>query len=314
MPVLRLAFHKAGLDDVVMSNQRYAFAAPAELEGSGTLFDDQTGRRASIPLSGCEPMGSELSPLAPTIQGDVLAFDCWHPLEEQWVRLYSIASAGWRTVPLSPEITSCEAYMGVCPWGMISAGSYWLGFSESSCEMDEHCTGEDVFQSIRTGQVVQDPAVAHGHEIGNVDDLQLAQPLCSPLAIPAEYVTYSAPGPGPIELDGRFALATTIGPDGTPETYLEECGTHIKQLVQPYETEQYANPIASNTRALAWQASATNLTIEFLPSRDRYTVPLPKSVQGDVQLALTTRRLYLLQNSEPPDQNGRLWIATFPAR
>lgn len=317
LPLLKLAFHSVGIADTVMSNQRYAFAAPAQLAGSGSLFDDQSNRRVNIPLGGCEPIGGDETsyPVSPSVSGDVLALDCMPPLLEPQVRLYSIASGSWQVVPLNSEITACEAYMGVCSSALISAGTNWLGFAQSSCETDEHCVSEDVFQNIRTGQVVNDPAVARGDQIGNVDAPQIAQRLCSPLTVPVSFNnTYRPPGPGFVEPDGRFAVASSIGPQGGSKTYLYECGTHREQLLKAYGPAQQANPMADNAHAVVWQASYTSLTVEFLPSRRRYQVPLPERAQGDVQPALTDKHLYLLVNSEAPDGNGRLWVGNFPAK
>ncbi|MHB1569547.1 MAG: hypothetical protein ACYC0H_10120 [Solirubrobacteraceae bacterium] len=175
--------------------------------------------------------------------------------------------------------------------------------------MGEHCVFANLFENIQTGQVLRDPAVQGGDQIGDVDVPQLDRPLCSPLTVPAGFNIFAAPGPGPIQLDGRFALSSTPGPQGGSETYLEKCGAHLKQLLQPSRPAQDAPPVASNRHALVWQATANRVVIEFLPSRLRYQVSVPKAVQGSLDPALTTRHLYLLQDGAPPSQNGRLWIA-----
>lgn len=305
VPVLKVGFHAAGIASILITGQRYAFAAPVNLESSGTLFDDQTGRRLPIHLGGCAPAGS-------VIFGQVLAFDCWHPLQQP-LRLYSITSATWQAITPGPDITACQAYMGVCPWQLTAAGSSWLEINKSTCEMDDHCTFENLFQNIRTGDVVNDPAVQGGHQIGDVDAPQLVQRLCSPLTVPPGFNIFSAPGPGPIQLDGRFAIASRPGPQGGSEAYLEECGTHLLQLLAPYRPAEYASPVASNRHALVWQTRTDSLSVEFLPSRRRFLVPLPKAVQGYLQPALTDRRLYVLQGGYL-NENERLWTASFPSK
>jgi len=303
--MLRLAFRAAGSAVVVLSDQRYAFAAQADLDHPGVLFDDQADARRRIPQDGCEvASGSQ-------IFGELLAFDCWHTSHGP-LRIYSIRSGIWRTLQPSPEITSCGAF-NTCPWSLLAAGSYWLEFDRSICPMGEHCSLSNVFQNIRTGGVVRDPAVQGGNRIGDVDVPHLVRRLCKPITVPEGFNIFTSPGPGLLQLDGLFALASSPGAQGGSETYLEQYGTHLHQLLEPYTPAAYANPVAANPHAIVWQQKQTSLNIEFLPRGRRFNVPLPKALQGTVRPALTNKHLYLVQDNSTTE-NGTLWIASLPAK
>lgn len=298
--VLRLAFRKHGRAAALVSNQRFAFAAPGALNASGRLFDDVAHTSRTVPRDGCGFTGSE-------IFGDVLAFDC-ESSQQTAPRLYSITSRTWTTVPVSPRITgSCGPYTS-CDSTLTEAGSKWLEFSRSTCPMDEHCSSTNLFQNISTGEVIPDPAIRGGHERADLDSPHLAQSICPPVTVPAGFNIFTAPGPGLLRFEDRFVVATGARPNGGSETYLEKCGSHLHQLIRSNNAAVEPGPLAASPHAIAWQQNSPNLRIEFLPSRRRFLIPLPKSASAIGALALTDSRLYAI------DQAGTLWIASLPGK
>lgn len=155
--VLKTTFRQHGEAAVLLSNQRYAFVAPANVNEPGVLFDDLDHQQQSVPQNGCGVTGSR-------IFGNVLAFDCWRA-QRTAPELYLIASHTRRTVPLSPRITSpCAPASPFCDSNsyLMDAGSDWLKFSQANCPMGEHCSLQSIFQNIQTGMVSSDPAVQVG--------------------------------------------------------------------------------------------------------------------------------------------------------
>jgi hypothetical protein len=175
--------------------------------------------------------------------------------------------------------------------------------------MGEHCSFGNLFQNITTGEVKQDPAVQGGHEIADLNSAQLAHPICSPLTVPEGFNIFSASGPGELRFEGHFALATSPGGKGGSQTYLEKCGTHLHELIGSNSAGGAPGPIGATPNAVVWQQSPSNLNIEFLPSRRRFVMQLPKAARsGIAALALTEHHLYAI------DQTNTLWIATVPTK
>jgi hypothetical protein len=299
-PRLTISLQRSGEAAHVLSDGRYAFAAPANPAQPGVLFDDLHKRQRTIAQQGCLISGSE-------IFGGVLSFDC-SSSEPGHVRVYLIASREWRQVTVSPQIVSPCGSIRYCDGGseLVDAGSDWLEFSDSTCPMGEHCSSRNIFQNIYTGHVLPDPAVQGGHKIANLDSPQLAEPVCSPPTVPRGFNIFTDPGPGILHLDGSFALASSPGPRGGSRTYLEECGTRLHELLETANADQQLGPLAANLHALVWQQTQLNLHVEFLPSFKRYLVRLPRGLQVISALALTATRLYVAS------QSGKLWVAPFP--
>lgn len=299
--VLGTAFKHRGTAAAVISDQRYAFAAPVLPNAPGALFDDQDHRRETISRPGCVTAGD-------AIVSDVLAFDCSNstvPAPE----LYVIASRSWRSVAVSSSIAyPCGAGVA-CDTNstFTDAGAHWLEFRQNDCPQGEHCSSKNIFENIQTGTVAQDPAVPGGDQLADLDSPRLARRICSPLTIPAGFNIFSAPGPGDVTLAGQFALASSPGPTGGFRTYLERCGTHLHQLIESNNAAQTAGPIAISAHAIVWQQSQPGLDLEFLPSRRRFRLRLPSMANSVVsELALTANHLYVI------DQNNKLWITPLP--
>ena len=156
LPVLHLEFRQHGYAAKLLSNGRYAFAAPSNTAAPGILFDDLRHRERAVAQDGCGAAGS-------VIFGGVLAFDCWRSSRAA-PEVYSIASGSRRAVPLDPSITDPCGSASECSsaTAVQSAGSTWLAVSVSICPGGEHCASRTVFQNRFTGAVKQDPAVGRG--------------------------------------------------------------------------------------------------------------------------------------------------------
>jgi len=300
-PILSTVFRRYGTAAELLSDARLAFAAPANVNEAGVLFDDRDHRQIKVAQDGCGVAGSE-------IFGGVLAFDCWRSRESA-PELYVIASRRRRTVALSPSITDPCGVAPACEnvTAVANAGSDWLEFSESACPGDEHCSFWNVFENIQTGAVERDPAVEGGHEMADLDSPELAHPICPPLTVPEGFNIFTAPGPGELTFQGRFALATSPGPEGGSQTYLEHCDTRLHQLIESNGPATQASPIAASPHAIVWQQAPAKLTLEFLPSQRRFAINLPKTAGPIVgELALTDNHLYAI------GQADTLWRATLP--
>jgi hypothetical protein len=298
--VLRLAFRKHGRAVALVSNQRFAFAPRGALNASGQLFDDVAHTSRTVPQEGCGFTGSE-------IFGNVLAFDCERSRQTP-PRLYSITSRTWTTVSPNPALTrSCGPYDN-CTATLTDAGSEWLEFSRSVCPMDEHCSSTNLFQNTHTGELLPDPATQGGHERADLDSPHLAQPICPPGTVPAGLNLFTAPGPGLLRFEGRFAVTTGARLKGGSATYLERCGSNLHQLIESNNAALEPGPLAASPRAIVWLQTPPALHIEFLPSRRRFATQLPRTASAVLALALTINRLYAI------DQANTLWIAPLPRK
>jgi hypothetical protein len=300
---LGTAFERHGTASSVISDQRYAFAAAVSPNGPGVLFDDIDGRRETVRRPGCGVAGGP-------IVGGVLAFDCSDSTIAR-PELYLIASRSWRSVAVSPLVTDPCGAAGPCEITstLTGAGLRWLQFRENSCPLGEHCSVRNVFQSIQTGSVAPDPAVQGGDQLADLDSRQLAHRVCAPLTIPEGFNIFSAPGPGDLMPDGQFALASSPGPKGGSQTYLERCGTHRHQTIESNNAAAAPGALAISPHAIAWQPSQLGVNIEFLPSRRRFRIRLPRAADPVVsELALTDDHLYVV------DENDTLWITPLPAK
>ena len=297
LPALKLGFRPAGRAIDVITGPRYA---AVQTPGGLVLHDDFTGQRVALNRSGCYLRSSR-------ILGDVLAFSCG---AQDAVELYFIDSSTWRPIELSPGIEpSCGPFNG-CSARLVGAGSFWVEFVQGVCPMYEHCSSANVFQDVYTGAVRADPTRAH--VIADLDDPQLAHPLCAPL-------TYPEPDegdpPATIWLEGRFAVVmTTLFKFGTTPFYLRECGSRQRQLIA--STGPLGGPpeVAIGRHAIVWEQSGWDLTVEYLPSRRRFRIPLPAGVAAAaIALALTDHDLYLTDGNTTGGP-GKLWRAQLPPR
>jgi hypothetical protein len=287
------AFTQRGTAFAVISDRRYAFAAPMIETAPGVLFDDLHHRRMTISGPACALAGGPIA-------GGVLPFNCSQSIVPA-PELYVIASRRWRSVAANSSIAyPCGAGVACdTRYTLTGAGSRWLQFRQDQCPQGEHCGSVNVFENIQTGAVAQDPAVQGGNQLPNLDSPQLAQRICSPLTIPAGFNLYGAPGRGDLTIDGQFAVASTPGPRGGSRTYLERCGTHLHQLIASTNAAESPGPVAVaiSPHAIVWQQSPPDINVEFLPSRRRYRLRLPRTANPIVsELALTDNHLEVVRD------------------
>jgi hypothetical protein len=110
---------------------------------------------------------------------------------------------------------------GDCEVAFSAAGRYWLQFQQVTCPNGDYhsCAATNVFQSIQTGEVRQDPSGPG--KVVDLDAPSLTRMVCRPL---------SATGAGSLIFYGTFALSRVN--DGLDDlTYLERCGTRLHRRV-----------------------------------------------------------------------------------
>jgi hypothetical protein len=291
----------------VATNSRYAFIEPLYPpgDGLGTLIDEQTGRHTELVRSGC--WDDQLS----TIAGQWLVFDCPASSgDEPAPEMYSLTSHTWTSVTPNPSLVGyCSTESCVRP---VSAGSAWLEYAVSNCPDGEHCTGDNEFQSLASGELRSDPT--GGRTVADVNYPALARRLCDPVRVPAEWYLFSGFGPGSLVMDGRFAIGWG-GDENGPRAYLEECGARLDRLVTRGPDVGAPLAVGWNRTTVVWQSAPHELSGLFLPSLRRFRVSFPSSVTSGAcwspsdcfgKIALTGRTLYLLGSA------GALWTANAP--
>lgn len=186
------------------------------------------------------------------------------------LELYSLAHGTRQTVTPSPGMPYCSS-PPFDPEVLCSAtavGAYWIEWIASSYH---YLPASIYFQNIQTGEHRSDPTNAT--TVADLNSPTLAHHTCpgvSRLRRPPPY----SPVWGPLTLDGQFALVT----DADNSVYLERCGTRMRRRLSNGSTEaSYA--LASNAGAVVWTADVTSrLDGLFLPSLQRFTIPLPSAM------------------------------------
>jgi hypothetical protein len=208
----------------------------------------------------------------------------------QPVDLYNLAAGQWRIVTLSQQL-GCGAtdspYASFATYCLVVAvGRYWLKVDVFPCSV--HCPDSYFLQNIYTGQVKRDPARQGGRTFDELNVPSGQTPLCSPLRYPtAEGANYE-PEPGSMAFYGQFAVANG--------DRLRRCHSHLSLLINH-------PPIFGTTDTLIWSEQQSPAGI-FLPGLQRFTVPLPKTVDGTI-CALTQRTIYV-------QGHHGVWAASWP--
>jgi hypothetical protein len=83
---------------------------------------------------------------------------------------------------------------------------------------NQHCSWDNVFQNIGTGELRQDPSGATTTVDLNAPDL--TRTVCGPLRVPTIFGPYNAPVPGLLTFYGSFAVSIG-GDENGSEVYLE---------------------------------------------------------------------------------------------
>jgi hypothetical protein len=184
-------------------------------------------------------------------------------------------------------------------------GASWIRWADSCY----HCSGIYVFQNIQTGELRGDPTNAR--TFADLNSPGLAHKTCPGVRVMRTPDPFSRSW-GSLTSYGQFALA--IGTDGQANgaAFLQRCGTRKRQLLG------WIWPLASNSRAIVWQAAPRRLTGLFLPSLQTFTISLPSAIvtaQGFpvvpatrvAAVGLTSGALYVLDGA-----GGTLWRTASP--
>jgi hypothetical protein len=166
-----------------------------------------------------------------------------------------------------------------------------------------------------TGGVRDDPTNAT--TFTDLNSPALTQNTCPGVRLLRETEPFSSPW-GSLISYGRFALAIGSDSQDNGAAFLERCGSGTRELLASGPSEWWVPPLASNSRAIVWLAAPYRLAGLFLPSLQRFTIPLPSAIvtaQGspvasDTRVAaigLTSGALYVLDTL-----GGTLWRTASP--
>lgn len=222
------------------------------------------------------------------------------------VEIYSLAD-GTRQI-VTPNPLSCPpAPSGSADCGAAAVGSDWIEWVWGGY----HDPTTFHFQNLQTGEFRDDPTNAT--TFPDLNSPSLAQTTCPGVRlIRREDPDGPAANPwGELTYEGQFALATTeVG-----RVFLERCGTHMRRLLPHGWSECcLASDLGSNATVIVWQSARNRLSGLFLPSLQKFTMPLPSAVvaseaqyETGFELALTSGALYMNEDG------GALWRTASPA-
>jgi hypothetical protein len=223
--------------------------------------------------------------------------------------LYSLTDGTRQTVAPNPGVPdpNCSSpppdEMTRCAMP-YAVGAHWIGW-DTSCSV--HCGSTFSFQNIQTGELRDDPTDAT--TFVDLDSPALARRTCPGVRLIRTPIPYGGLGWGSLTPHGRYALVT--GRDNN--VFLERCGTRMRE---PIANTGYGGVLASNAQAIVWQ-TASHLTGLFLPSLQKFTMPLPRAILKPTgsgedfpvhELVLTPSALYVADG-----YYGKFWRTASPA-
>jgi hypothetical protein len=278
----------------LVGGSRYVFIGRGRIpytNGGGVLVDGRTGHSRNISTPGCR---------AVAVGAPWVAFSCGDP---QTFELYNIPAGRF------------EAFTGVAAYldcvrdclPIAAVGAHWVAFVVPP--LNYHDYPAFAFQNLQTSPVLEDDPASSTTSL-DLNSPQLAQSVCRPLTLPP-VVSAVGSGWGSLTfLDDGFAVAS--GNDGA---YLERCGSHLHEFLtqtravdgeSSYLCPYLVCPPVNNSREIVWPAGASlafgprGITGIFLPSRERFAIPVPAKVLAagilPLGLALTPTRLYVSTN------------------
>jgi len=223
--------------------------------------------------------------------------------------LYSLTDGTSQTVTPSPGIQdpNCSSpppdEMTPCATP-DAVGADWISWS-TSCSV--HCGATFSFQNIQTGELRDDPTNAT--TFVDLDSPALARRTCPGVRLIRNPMPYGGMGWGSLTPYGQYALVT--GADNN--VFLERCGARMRERIA---NTGYGGVLASNAKAIVWQ-TASDLTGLFLPSLQKFTMPLPPAILNPTgsgedlpvhALVLTSSALYVADG-----YYGSFWRTASPA-
>lgn len=208
--------------------------------------------------------------------------------------LYSLVDGTRRTV--TPNPSWCPPTPSGSGCGAAAVGSYWIEWYLSSY----HYPTTFHFQNLQTGEFRDDPTNAT--TFPDLNSPSLAQTTCPGVRLIRRNTEGRYDNPwGGLTYEGQFALAMTNGLPG--RVFLERCGTRMRRLLPNGWSECCTGSvIASNASVIVWQSAVNRLSGLFLPSLQKFTIPLPSAMVawqvregGTLAPALTSDMLYVTE-------------------
>lgn len=290
--VLHLNFRALGGAGVTTDGRYVDIAPPA---GPGTLIDEQTGARSSVPPGLAAFSGHYIWWPATT----------WQYGSQPVIHRYALATGQEQTI----DLKDCSGP----PECAVSLGDDWLTETFSPY----HVTPYSYYEDLTTGDWwdLGAPTGTTPTTVWDFDARSFTRTLCRPLQNTDTNRLVVDPS-GLFDVTGAsmnsFAVAYVGPPNATGRPYLERCGSRVRhRLAGPVQT---ANGNALLLYAPSAERSVTGM---FLPSLQplritfpaAMTTPTPTVRNGGVAgLLLSSRTLYVTGS------DGRLWAATFPER
>jgi hypothetical protein len=274
------------------------------------LVDTRTGHRTTVVEAGCS--------IPEAVGGASILFlnsgpTCGQDTNDAY-ELYSITTGQTKalTVNPDPELSECsemaeQIAAGCAP--VTAVGADWVAFAPT-CGQD-HCGGPSyAFQNLATG-ATGTPSIDNSSTTIDLDSQTLTRSLCKGVTVPPD--SNNERGSPSVTVDGRFAIATSAG-----GSYLEQCGSRLHESLTytsyPGCWAGFCAP-PSNSHAIIWESAPLRLSGIFLPSRQRFTIPVPAKVDpapgpyvnGDqYSLVLAPHTLYV-------ENNGNVWTTPIPS-
>lgn len=289
--MLRTKFSRFGSGELI-GDDRYVLVYG---NSTGVLIDARTGHRATVSEPGCLN--------AAAIGGSSIVFTCGQgtitPISYE---LYRITTGQSQALSVNPSIIESGPVTAV--------GTNWIAFA-SYCAM-EHCEKTFAFQNLATGATAADPSGLR--TALDLNSPSLGRAVCSPVTVPRTNIGSEAylAGWGSVTFDGRFVATSDGG------SYLERCGSRLHEFLTYTSYPGCAHAACAppfNSHVIVWESAPLRLSGIFLPSRQRFTIPVPAkvdpapggSVNGDQYLlALTSHTLYV-------ENSGSVWTTPIPS-
>lgn len=275
-----------------LANDRYfAFLHGSSFPGRLTLIDERTGRRRQLSGPGCA------SPAPLVFGGPWLMVTCpGTAMVPVTYRLYNLSNETWTPFQISPQCKGgCEP---------VGVGRYWVKVVSDEGEPDGYPVADYYLQNITTGQFEPDPATPGGTVFDDLSAPSGSMPLCPRLYYPSVFAREGT-FLGQLSLYGRFAVTSEDIPGSNVTWRLRRCASNLDLDIGD-ETDAHA-PVASS-RAVVMTRDGFTFHGWFLPSLRRFTVRLPISLRGDVNLlAVTERTIYIANFSR-----SQIWAAALP--
>jgi hypothetical protein len=253
----------------VGTSGRYTVLSRDLVEG-GTVVDELARQRVRVPAV---PGNCSFGVGLPELGGGWLTQAC-----DFSVDVYRLPSGPWRQMPSQACMEQVLAPgMGTC--AELGVGAHWIQY-QLGCY---HCVPSYVYENVETGAERSIPPSPN--IVVDLNAPGLTRAPCRPLHVPADSDT--VPYPGPLVLDGRYAVARGRG----DSAYLETCrSTKRVRLGRSVEL------LVTTPHLIMWQATSSNPSRfdgMLLPSRRRFSTHAPAAITAVFSLVAGAKYIYL---------------------